>query len=82
MGGGIKNDFGSILLGKRFSSFSKNGQFMQMGYTVGKTKKCTQNDMTSTIKKLVLEVIQMSKIDSGWALRSEEHICNIILKFL
>ena len=55
---------------------------MQMGYTVGKTKKSSQNDMTSTIKKLVLEVIQMSKIDSGWALRPVEHIFNIILKFL
>ena len=47
-GGGseIKGYFGSILLGKRFLRFSKNGQFMQMGYTVGKTKKGTQNDMT------------------------------------
>ena len=50
-GGEIKYDFGSILLGKRFLRFSKNGQFMQMGYTVGKTKNSTQNDMTSAIQK-------------------------------
>ena len=81
-GGEIKADFGSILLGKRFLRFSKNGEFMQMGYIVRKTKKCTQNDMTSTIKNLVLDVVQMSKIDSGWALKSEEHIFNIILNFL
>ena len=53
-----------------------------MGYAVGKTKKSTQNDMTSTIKKLVLEVIQMSKIDSGWALRSDKYVFDIILNYL
>ena len=37
VGGEIKGDFGSILLGKRFLRFSKNGQFMQMDYAVGKT---------------------------------------------
>ena len=65
-----------------FLRFSKNGQFMQMGYTVGKTKNSTQNDMTSAIQKQVLKLIQMSKNDSEWASRSDEHIFNIILDFL
>ena len=55
---------------------------MQMDYAIGKTKKSTQNDITSTIEKLVLEVIQMSKIDSGWVLRSDKHVFDIILKFV
>ena len=38
-GGEIAFKKGSMLLGKRFSRFSKNGQFKCMRNTVGKTKK-------------------------------------------
>ena len=37
--------------------------------------------MTSTAEENVLELLQMSKIDSGWDSRSDEHIFNIILNF-
>ena len=36
--------------------------------------------MTSAIQKYVVELLQVLENDSGWALRSDEDIFNIILK--
>ena len=61
---------------------AKKGQFTYMRNTGRNTKKVLKNHMTSAIQKWAQELVQMSKIDSGWALGSDKHIFNIVLNFL